>query len=137
MKISYNDFLFLKKTLKKNTKVEILSESMEPFLYKDNIVEISPFNIASLKPGDPIVYWNKSEKLICHMFIHFKELDNKKYLITKGLNNKFLDKPTPSDYYLGALSKPRFTLFYKILFKVIIYFSHYKFKDQDDQKYHP
>lgn len=120
MKVSLNDYKFLKKTLKENTKTKILSSSMEPYIYKDEIVEVSPTSIEDLRIGDVIVFW-RDDKLICHILVGI-DLTKEDSFFTKGLSNNRLDPALNKDYILGKVSKPRLGAFRRLLFILIIKF---------------
>ena len=119
MKYSLEDFLKLKASFKKNRKVKILSGSMEPFIYKNDVVTIANKSVKLLKKGDVIVFW-KDNKLICHLFHRFNIFENKECLITKGINSKRYDSPVLQKFYLGIIIEPKVTKLKKVLFKLYL-----------------
>lgn len=122
MKYSLEDFLELKNSFSGIKKVRILSGSMEPFIYKDDVILITPKDINLLKKGDVIVFW-KDNKLICHLFHRFETFENQDCLITKGINTKSFDSPIPRKFYLGILVEPKVTLIKSFFFKLYLLFS--------------
>jgi len=125
MKVSLNDYKFLKQTLKVNTKTKILSSSMEPYIYKNEIVEVSPVKIEELKVGDVLVFW-RDEKLICHVLMKI-DLDEKNSFFTKGINNRSYDPPINKEFILGKVTKPSLGKVRRLLFIFLINFKN-KFK---------
>lgn len=125
MKVSFVDFVYLKENLKLNTKTKILSSSMEPFIYKDEIVEVSPAPVETIKVGDAIVFW-ADDILVCHFVTKIITEDNNIKFITKGLSNKHFDRPVLKKFYLGKLTSPKISQFKKILFRFLL-----SFKRQD------
>jgi len=122
MKYTLKDFLELKNSFSSIKKVRILSGSMEPFIYKDDVVLITPKNVDLLKKGDVIVFW-KDDKLICHLFHRFERVENQNCLITKGINSKTFDRPIPKKFYLGLLVEPKVTLIKSFFFRLYLLFS--------------
>lgn len=120
MKVSQQDFIFLKKTLKENTKTKILSSSMEPFIYKNEIIDVSPVRAEDLKVGDVLVFW-RNDKLICHMLTNL-ESPEKDSVITKGINNSKFDKPVHKDMILGIVVKPKLGIVKRFIFKLYLRF---------------
>jgi signal peptidase I len=121
MNISFEEFISIKKNLKPNTPTKILTGSMAPFIYAGETIFISPIDLSKLKAGTPIVYWS-NDILICHFFICTKKIDDRDYLITKGLNAKQFDSPFPTAQFLGYVSKPRINLFKRFIFNMYFKF---------------
>ena len=122
MKYSLEDFLKLKSSFNSNKKVRILSGSMEPFIYKDDIIIVSPKEIDSLKKGDVIIFW-KDNKLICHLFHRFEKVQNQDCLITKGINSKKYDSPVQRKFFLGIIVDPKVTILKRVFFKLYLFFN--------------
>tara|TARA_Y100000385_G_C12947397_1_gene573930 strand:+ start:16 stop:399 length:384 start_codon:yes stop_codon:yes gene_type:complete len=121
MKVSFKDFAFIKKSLKKNTDVKILSSSMEPYIYKDDIIKVSPINIESLKSGDPVVFWSK-DKIVCHFLIKRIIQDDKTLYLTKGLSNDLFDEPLQQHHILGIVTSPTLPLWKRFIFSTYFRF---------------
>jgi signal peptidase I len=122
MKYSLEDFLELKSSFNSNKKVRILSGSMEPFIYKDDIIIVSPKEIDSLQKGDVIIFW-KDNKLICHLFHRFEKVLSQDCLITKGINSKKYDSPVQRKFFLGVIAEPKVTILKRVFFKLYLFFS--------------
>lgn len=121
MKVTFEEFIILKKNLKPNTPTRILSDSMAPFIYKDETIFISPINVHDLKTGTPIVFW-LDDILICHFFITKLNKNGKDYLITKGLNSHQFDPPLAMSQLLGIVSKPQIGFLKRFLFNLYFRF---------------
>lgn len=121
MKVPFEKFISLKKNLKKGQKVKILSGSMTPFIYKDDIVVIEPGKVESLKPGDVIVFWREN-KLICHLLVRNKFVEGKMLLETKGLSSGEYDEDVDPNMFLGVVTKPRLGFIKRIFFRFITIF---------------
>lgn len=115
MKVSIEKFLLLKKSIKNNTDTKILSSSMEPYIYKDDIIKVSPAKPEQLGPGSPIVFWSKN-KLVCHFYIKEVYKDDKLYILTKGLNNDEFDDLVESNLILGIVTSPYIPKWKRIVF---------------------
>jgi signal peptidase I len=122
MKYSLEVFLELKSSFNSNKKVRILSGSMEPFIYKDDIIIVSPKEIDSLQKGDVIVFW-KDNKLICHLFHRFEKVQSQDCLITKGINSKKYDSPVQRKFFLGVIVDPKVTILKRVFFKLYLFLS--------------
>jgi hypothetical protein len=114
MKYSLYDFIQLRKGFKNEIKVNIISGSLEPWIYTGEKVTVVPCHPNEIKALDIIVFW-KDEKLICH--IYRKTLN--KYLITQALVNKKYDTPTDSKYLLGKVISPKFSWYHRLMFKYL------------------
>lgn len=93
-----NDFNILKIKLQKegSLKLNIASESMQPWIWKGSKIEIRPINSKDLKPFDIIVFF-QDKKLICH-FLYIKD---DTFLITKGLKSFKFDEKINYGQLLG------------------------------------
>ncbi len=114
MKYQFKDFWRLKKSEQKQHQVEILSDSMEPWIRSHDRIEIEICDTNMLKKNDIIVYW-REERLICHLLVDYKN----HFLFTRGLKEKNLDPPVHQSLFLGRIIKPRFNFFHKLLLKFI------------------
>lgn len=115
MKFSLVEFLRLKKNLKPNTPLSIISGSMDPWIKQGETVYMDPCTPLEIKPYDIIVFWNsKEEILMCHIFIKIKD----RKLITKPLVESIEDDPTPVEFLLAKVRKPAFTWFHKLLLRL-------------------
>jgi hypothetical protein len=114
MNYSLHDFISLKKNLKKEIQIKIISGSLEPWIYKGEKITVLPCQSENINPLDIIVFW-KNEKLICHVYVK----NFKNYLITQALLGKTYDTPTHSKYLLGKVVSPRFSWYHKILFRYL------------------
>ena len=69
----------------------IISESMEPTFYKDDLVIVKKSKITELKKGD-IITFKQADRIISHRILNItKDKDEVKF-ITKGDNNDIQDK---------------------------------------------
>jgi signal peptidase I len=118
MKINLIDFAVLKKNLKPNTEVQVLTSSMEPFFYKTDKIVVSPISVSEIKVGDAIVYWH-NDKLICHLVYQIRHNIEVEFL-TKGINNKHFDLPIKSQQILGIVVNPQISFWQRILFRFYI-----------------
>jgi signal peptidase I len=118
------EFETLKKSFLKECRVKILSSSMEPFIYKNDVITLVPMNIEKIKKGDVIVYW-RDNILICHLFYKLKFEDQKTLLITKGINSKGFDKPFDKHFYLGKVIEPKVSLLKFLFFKIYFFLNPY------------
>ena len=115
MKFTLVKFGLLKKDLKKDTPVQIVTSSMSPWIKAGETVLISPIKITELKPFDIIIYWDsEAEILICHIFKEIR--DNK--LITKPLSTNTEDSPFNLSHLLGIVTKPQFKWYHKLLLRI-------------------
>lgn len=121
MQLSFDEFTILKKSLKVNTKTNVLSDSMEPFIGKGEEIEVSPIEFNQLEVGDVIVFWN-DRKLICHLVMKLNFEHSLPQVITKGLNSKKYDKPVLEEFFLGKVSKPKLGKIKKMIFKMMMKF---------------
>ena len=112
MKISFEKFIALKQNLKPNTKINILTGSMEPFISASEEIYISPHgNLDEIKMYTPIVFW-QSDKLICHCLVKKYEADGKLFFITKGIaKNSREDDAFDSFRVLGIVTSPKMSIF--------------------------
>lgn len=115
MKVSINDFAIIKKNLKENTKTKILSSSMEPYIYKGDIIKVSPVTPNDLRTGDPIVFWSKN-MLVCHFLIKKIYKENNLMFLTKGLGNDQFDELIKEEQLLGVVTIPRIPKWKRFLF---------------------
>ena len=112
MKYSLVDFLSLKKNLKPNTEITIISGSMSPWIKTNESVRLSPCKLDDLKKFDIITYWSSvNEVFICHIFTEYRN----KEIITKPLSTNDEDTPFDPKYILGKVIKPQFRWYHKIL----------------------
>ncbi len=122
VKISFEQFLVRKARLKPNTKVKIITGSMEPFIHAGEIVECSPQPYSELEIGTPIIFWSE-EKLICHFLMEKYTKENKEFFVTKGLNSLKADKENTPDFYFGVVTNPKISKFKRKLFNFLSLFS--------------
>ncbi len=77
----------------------VVSSSMEPVLYKGDIVPWVPCGIGDVKKGDIVVYRSKAmwngENYIVHRVNEIIEKNGKRMLITKGDANNYTDQAGP------------------------------------------
>ena len=71
----------------------IVSESMEPTFYKDDLVIVKRCKMQELKKGD-IITFKQDDRTISHRMIAITQEDGEFKFITKGDNNDILDKET-------------------------------------------
>lgn len=108
------EFNSLKKSLKKNTKINIVSGSMEPWIKTGETITISPTKLEDLKPFDIIVYWDEQRTvLICHIFNEVRDQS----IICKPLVSKIEDKPIGLNCLLAIVVTPKFKWYHKVLLK--------------------
>lgn len=122
MKVSFEEFLIRKTKLKANTKVKIISGSMEPFIHTGEIVECSPVPFEEVEIGSPIIFW-KDNKLICHFLMVKYSRDNKAFFITKGLNSRTSDKECSVDLYFAVVTNPKISKLKRKVFNFLSRFS--------------
>jgi signal peptidase I len=115
MTLTLVEFISLKKNLKDNTKINIISGSMEPWIKAGETILISPISLNQLKPLDIIVYWDeKRAVLICHIFSEIRG----KLVICKPLISKIEDTPINPNFLLAIVETPKFKWYHKILLKI-------------------
>jgi hypothetical protein len=104
-KYSIEDFLSLKNKLSKNKclDVNIISNSLSPWIVRHQSVKLKKAEVEDLKPFDIIVYWS-DEKLICH--IYYKIFDGK--VMAKGLQSKQFDQLFSPKLILGLVEDTKF-----------------------------
>lgn len=78
----------------------VASKSMQPSLYKGDIVPWIPCDIDSAEAGDVVVFksyqtMNNEEKLIAHRVVEIKKINGQTQLITKGDTNEYTDQAGP------------------------------------------
>ena len=71
----------------------IISESMEPTFYKDDLVIVKRCKMQELKKGD-IITFKQDDRTISHRMIAITQENGEFKFITKGDNNDILDKET-------------------------------------------
>ena len=71
----------------------IVSESMEPTFYKDDLVIVKRCKMQELKKGD-IITFKQDDRTISHRMIAITQENGEFKFITKGDNNDILDKET-------------------------------------------
>lgn len=71
----------------------IVSESMGPTFYKDDLVIVKRCKMQELKKGD-IITFKQDDRTISHRMIAITQEDGEFKFITKGDNNDILDKET-------------------------------------------
>lgn len=120
MKINLEEFARLKQKLKPATKVNILSDSMEPFIFKGETIEIDPCPKDKVCVGDAIVFWHNN-RLICHFVT--KVINKPEYyeFITKGLSSIEYDSPVHEKQLLGKVTTPKMGFIKKFIYRM--YFS--------------
>ena len=69
----------------------IVSESMEPTFYKDDLVIVKKCKMQELQKGD-IITFKQEDRTISHRMIAITQEDGEFKFITKGDNNDILDK---------------------------------------------
>lgn len=102
--VLYNGYrLFCIYVLKQNvvtlggyTILNVVSGSMEPVLYIDDLILINTKD-KQYKVGDIVTYTDEEGSFVTHRII---SLDNDK-MVTKGDNNNIEDKPTTTDRIIG------------------------------------
>ena len=115
MKYSLVEFLKFKKNFKHQTRVQIVSGSMAPFIKKGESITIEPATIEEIKPWDIIIYWSPEKEIfICHMFVRREE----GHIICKPLGFNKEDTPVPEQYILGHVITPSFSAFQRLLLKL-------------------
>ncbi|RLC34367.1 hypothetical protein DRH14_03155 [Candidatus Shapirobacteria bacterium] len=97
----------IQKTLKQNKTVAITvtGNSMLPLIEPHQKVTITPTKFSNIKLYD-IVAIKHDQSIIIHQCI-FK---SKKYLITHGINNNFIDPPTKPNQILGTIIQTKIYL---------------------------
>lgn len=82
----------------------IVSESMEPTFYKDDLVIVKRCKMQELQKGD-IITFKQDDRTISHRMIAITQENGEFKFITKGDNNDILDKETVEmkDVYGKAL----------------------------------
>lgn len=78
----------------------VSSGSMEPMLYKDDLVFYRGATASDVGPGDVVIYKKQSDEqelLVIHQVV---SIDNG-YAITQGINNAQPDTPFPSSMIVG------------------------------------
>lgn len=114
MKFNLAEFKQIKKNLKPNHEISIVTGSMSPWIKPGETVFVSPSKIEELKPFDIIVYWQEENEIfVCHIFVEIR--DNK--LITKPLARNIEDNPVPTALLLGKVTNPKFKWYHKLLLK--------------------
>ena len=68
----------------------IISESMEPTFYKDDLAVVKSSNLEELKIGD-IITFQQEDRVISHRIAEITEENGEEKLITKGDNNEVKD----------------------------------------------
>ena len=68
----------------------IVSESMEPTFYKDDLAIVKSCNVEELKVGD-IITFKQDDRIISHRISEIVAEKGEKQIITKGDNNKVED----------------------------------------------
>jgi signal peptidase I len=122
VKVSFEEFLLRKTRLKPNTKVKIITGSMEPFIHTGEIVECSPVAFEDVEIGSPIIFWNDN-KLICHFLMVKYSKNDKDYFITKGLGARHQDKASSVDFYFAVVTNPKISKLKRKLFNFLSRFS--------------
>ena len=84
----------------------IVSESMEPTLYKDDVVFVKKCDISELKKGD-IITFEQDNRVISHRIINITKEKSVVKFETKGDNNEIVDpdKVTEEQVYGKVLYK--------------------------------
>jgi signal peptidase I len=118
VKVSFEQFLVRKAKLKPNSKVKIITGSMEPFIHTGEIVECSPVPFNQVELGSPIIFW-RDDKLTCHFLIKKYIKNDKVYFITKGLNARHHDKESSADFYFAVVTNPRISKVKRWVFNFI------------------
>jgi len=66
----------------------VVSSSMEPTLYRGDLVVIKGVNPDDIQVGDIIVYYNRFKHIpVVHRVVDIQIIDGKRYFITKGDND--------------------------------------------------
>ena len=116
MKYNLPEFHLLRNKLKPNSKINIVSESMEPWIKSGQTIEISPTTLNELKPFDNIVYWEeKRQVLVCHIFLGIKD----GFIICRPLATKERDLPINPNFLFGKVVSPSFKWYHKALLRFI------------------
>ena len=78
----------------------LISESMEPTFYKDDLVIVKKCNTEELKKGD-IITFKQEERIISHRIEEITLENGNKEFITKGDHNQVIDSETvkPQNIY--------------------------------------
>ncbi|WP_157680503.1 hypothetical protein [Bacteriovorax sp. Seq25_V] len=113
-----NEFQILKEEIKlKNLEVDIISDSMGPYIKVGQAVEVTRVDDEFLKPFDIIIFRGVNNKLICHFIL--KVIDD--YIITCSTKNiKNRDLPILKDNLLGKVVGIELPFFIKL--KVFFYY---------------
>ncbi len=117
MKITLDQFLIRKKNLKENTEIQIISGSMEPFIYTGEKVKCSPCNFENSVIGDPIIFWSDN-KLICHFLIAKHKTEKGNFIETRGLNRFYNDPIISEKFIFAKVTSPKISWFKKQIFQL-------------------
>jgi signal peptidase I len=116
MKYSLPNFHQLRNNLKPNTKINIISESMEPWIKSGETIFVSPVKLNDLESYDNIVYWEKERQvLVCHIFLTVRD----GHIICRPLSTKSEDLPINPNFLFGRVVFPKFRWYHRLLLKII------------------
>ena len=115
MNYTLADFVLLKRDLKDQTKIKIVSGSMKPWIQVNEKIIVNSITPEEIKPFDIIVYFDiEAEILVCHIFIGLR--DGK--IICKPLARNAEDKPVDPNLLLAKVVKPSFRWYHRFLLKL-------------------
>jgi signal peptidase len=81
------------------------SESMEPTLYRGDLVIVRAVDVQTLQVGDIIIFnatWHSNVPVV-HRIIEIENVSGELQFITKGDNNPGPDEPTPASHVLAKV----------------------------------
>ena len=82
---------------------QIISESMEPTFYKNDLVIVKSYPVEELKKGD-IITFQQEDRVISHRIEEIFKKDENKQFITKGDNNEVQDiEPVDTEDIYGKV----------------------------------
>jgi signal peptidase len=83
------------------------SESMEPTLYRGDLVIVRAVDVQTLQVGDIIIFnassWSSSNVPVVHRIIQILNVSGELQFVTKGDNNPGPDDPTPASHVLAKV----------------------------------
>ena len=107
MDIDLVKFRALKMRLQREGRLElrVASTSMEPIIWKDQLVIAEKADPQELEKFDIIIFWQQ-QKIFCHLLWHIqKDANNQNIFITKSLENpREIDIPLQEELLLGKVN---------------------------------
>jgi hypothetical protein len=116
MKLTEEQFFILKEKIKGSHKVQIMSGSMEPYIYTDEDILIHKTKPNKIKRYTPIVFWH-NDLLVCHFFKKRIIKDGITYFQTKGLSSKDDDPLVDERFVLGEVVIPKIGFFRRMILR--------------------